>query len=221
MPGYHLASSEQKRIGPKYMCNSCGLLLREAVQAVCGHFYCFSCLPRNLFPNGPSKMTCVRDGEELTCTEVFPDNFMRREVQSLVVCCTFLDGGCKWKGEVRHLEDHMSSCGSVYLPCVYPDCETRVKRADLDVHLKKECKYRLETCGFCKSQINLNKMQLHHQQECPAYLTACEGCNRDDIPRGKLFQHQDPVMGDCDGILGPCPFSQIGCSNTGVYLLFQ
>lgn len=36
--------------------------------------------------------------------QVFPDNFMRREVHSFVVHCTFMDDGCKWKGEVRHLE---------------------------------------------------------------------------------------------------------------------
>ena len=48
MPGYLLAISEQERIGPKYMCSSCGLLLREAMQTGCGHFYCSSCLA-NLF----------------------------------------------------------------------------------------------------------------------------------------------------------------------------
>lgn len=36
--------------------------------------------------------------------KVFPDNFMRREVQAFVVNCTFEDEGCNWKGEVRHLE---------------------------------------------------------------------------------------------------------------------
>ena len=40
----------------------------------------------------------------LSCFQVFPDNFMRREVQAFVVHCTFMDDGCKWKGEVRHLE---------------------------------------------------------------------------------------------------------------------
>ena len=29
---------------------------------------------------------------------------MRREVQAFVVNCTFKDEGCRWKGEVRHLE---------------------------------------------------------------------------------------------------------------------
>lgn len=36
--------------------------------------------------------------------KVFPDKFMRREVQAFVVRCTFEDEGCIWKGEVRHLE---------------------------------------------------------------------------------------------------------------------
>lgn len=36
--------------------------------------------------------------------KVFPDNFMRREVQAFVVNCTFEDEGCNWRGEVRHLE---------------------------------------------------------------------------------------------------------------------
>ena len=36
--------------------------------------------------------------------KVFPDRFIRNEVQAFVVNCTFEDEGCCWKGEVRHLE---------------------------------------------------------------------------------------------------------------------
>ena len=48
MPGYNLGVSDKESIDPKYLCNSCGLLLREAMQTACGHFYCRSCLG-NLF----------------------------------------------------------------------------------------------------------------------------------------------------------------------------
>jgi len=34
----------------------------------------------------------------------------------------------------------------------------------------------------------------------------------------QLLQHQDPVIGDCDGVQGPCPFSQIGCPKTEVHV---
>lgn len=59
-------------------------------------------------------------------------------------------------------------------------------------------------------------MKLHHEKECPAYPVKCEKCSKDDIKRAKLTQHQDPFLGDCDGIQGPCPFSQIGCPETEV-----
>ncbi|CAH3182271.1 unnamed protein product [Porites lobata] len=213
MPGYNLATSDKEGIDPKYLCNSCGLLLREAMQTACGHFYCRSCLG-NLFKNGSFKMTCLQDKVELNQNEVFPDNFMRREVQAFVVNCTFKDEGCQWKGEVRNLEAHTNSCEFVRLPCVHPECGMLVKKADLPQHLETECKCRPETCGFCKKQISSNKLKLHQENECPAYPTVCEKCNKDGIPRAKLPEHQDPVVGDCDAVQGPCPFAQIGCSRT-------
>ena len=36
--------------------------------------------------------------------QIFPDNFMKREVLSLVVTCSNSPDGCKWKGEVRYIE---------------------------------------------------------------------------------------------------------------------
>ena len=36
--------------------------------------------------------------------QIFPDNFMKREVLSLVVTCPNSPDGCKWKGEVRYIE---------------------------------------------------------------------------------------------------------------------
>ena len=54
----------------------------------------------------------------------------------------------------------MSNCKFLKIPCVHPECGAQVKKADLTEHLEKECKCRLETCGFCKRQINLNKMKV-------------------------------------------------------------
>ena len=34
----------------------------------------------------------------------------------------------------------------------------------------------------------------------------------------QLTDHQSPILGDCKGMQGPCPFSQLGCSKTEVYL---
>ena len=37
----------------------------------------------------------------------------------------------------------------------------------------------------------------------------------------QLSDHQDPVVGDCDAVQGPCPFAQIGCSKTEVYKIID
>ena len=54
----------------------------------------------------------------------------------------------------------MNSCLFLKIPCVHLECGMQVKKADLTEHLEKECLCRLETCGFCKRQINLNKMKV-------------------------------------------------------------
>ena len=48
MPGYQIANPDRAKIDDKYFCTFCKLLLREAMQTSCGHFYCQSCLG-NLF----------------------------------------------------------------------------------------------------------------------------------------------------------------------------
>ena len=44
MPGYRLANPDRTKSDAKYFCSYCQLLLREAMQTSCGHFYCQSCL---------------------------------------------------------------------------------------------------------------------------------------------------------------------------------
>lgn len=33
-----------------------------------------------------------------------------------------------------------------------------------------------------------NLIQLHHEKECPAYPVVCDECNKDGIPRTKVFR---------------------------------
>ncbi|XP_067057973.1 TNF receptor-associated factor 2-like isoform X3 [Acropora muricata] len=215
MPGYKLCSSDQKSIGQKYLCNFCGFLLKDAMQTGCGHFYCKECLG-SLYINERNKMTCLQDQTEFLENEVFPDMFTRREVQSFVVHCTFVDDGCSWKGEIRNLEVHTSNCEYVKVSCVHTGCGAMVKKAFLPEHLKADCVFRLVTCELCNAQLVFNKLTEHQEKECRAYPVSCDKCSKEGIPRGKLTDHQNPILGDCEGIQGPCPFSQIGCSKTEV-----
>ncbi|KAJ7372400.1 hypothetical protein OS493_019852 [Desmophyllum pertusum] len=216
MPGYRIASLDKNAIEIKYFCSFCEQLLREAMQTNCGHFYCQSCLINLIQDRMSAMMVCLKDQKNLQPNEVFADKFMRREVLAIVVNCTFMDDGCIWKGEVRHLENHTNGCEFLKIPCVHPECGVLVKKADLTRHLENDCMYRLEKCELCQRQIVLVRMTQHQETECPAYPVVCDKCRKDGIPRGKLADHQNPILGDCDGVQGPCPFSQIGCSKTEV-----
>jgi len=103
-------------------------------------------------------MTCLQDQTEFLENEVFPDMFTRREVQSFVVHCTFVDDGCSWKGEIRNLEVHTSNCEYVKVSCVHAGCGAMVKKAFLPEHLKTDCAFRLVTCELCNAQLVFNKL---------------------------------------------------------------
>ncbi|XP_068695751.1 TNF receptor-associated factor 2-like [Montipora foliosa] len=215
MPGYQLANRDKSKIDAKYFCSYCGLLLRDAMQTSCGHFYCSSCLG-NLMDQVLMVMVCPVDKQQLRGNEVIADKFMRREVEAFVMFCTFEDDGCTWKGEVRHLEGHTSGCEYLKVPCVHPECDWTGEKALLPEHLEIECDFRLVPCEFCHSSVVSRKMKDHQDNECPVFPVDCNKCNIARIPRGKLADHQNPIMGDCEGMQGPCPFSQIGCSETEV-----
>lgn len=43
--GYRVCAEDLERIGVKYLCSSCGFVLRMAMQvAECGHMYCEECM---------------------------------------------------------------------------------------------------------------------------------------------------------------------------------
>ncbi|XP_015767596.1 PREDICTED: TNF receptor-associated factor 3-like isoform X3 [Acropora digitifera] len=216
MPGYQLANCDKSKIDKKYFCSFCELLVREAMQTTCGHLYCFSCLGNLRDRVLPLVLVCLVDKQQLQENEVFADNFMRREVASIVVSCISTKEGCPWKGEVRHLEAHTVGCDFQKVKCVHPECGILIKKTSLPHHLKNECEFRVVTCELCHSQVVFCKLKLHKENECPAYPIICDKCEKARIPRGKMADHQNPILGDCEKIEGPCPFSQIGCSKKEV-----
>ena len=92
----------------QHFCSSCEKIILLTVSLCCIHACTVSV---SLIENGNCKLLSLTSRTvfkacDVGCSspQVFPDNFMRREVMGSVVHCPFMDDGCKWKGEVRHLE---------------------------------------------------------------------------------------------------------------------
>ena len=56
----------------------------------------------------------------------------------------------------------------------------------------------------------------HVSKECQNFPIDCTLCDKKGIPRGKLREHHDPVVGECEGSQAVCPFVSMGCASREV-----
>jgi len=139
--------SMNSRIDPRYLCSLCGNILKDPVQTGCGHVYCNSCIQGLKRDDG--SFICSVDKTALKADQLFLDNFMKREVLSLVVACPNSSDGCKWRGEVRYIDKHCLSCPAQRQNCSNHNCRERVKRSELQRHVEHDCPYRSQLCPLC------------------------------------------------------------------------
>lgn len=75
---------------------------------------------------------CGRIGNNLSYYDFVGD----RDIQSLKAKCKNIDHGCKWEGDLRDLDGHVSKCTSEQVPCKYQTigCKAQVAKVDLQSH---------------------------------------------------------------------------------------
>ncbi|XP_031558395.1 TNF receptor-associated factor 2-like isoform X3 [Actinia tenebrosa] len=205
--GFRLSLQDLAEIGQKYLCNSCTFVLRDPVQTECGHHYCRSCLDFLLRKSSDAK--CLKDGNPLRKTLVFPDACIAREVLSFTVHCVYVEDGCTWTGEIRVLERHLEECPFVRVSCMFSSCGVLVKRSELAFHLENECSERAVTCNYCKMSIPFSKVKVHESTKCMSFPETCGLCMKTNIPREELKYHHD----ECEEVERECAFAPVGCKE--------
>ena len=96
-----------------------------------------------------------------------------REVLDLVVKCEKAREGCTWKGEIRSLDKHKSTCLHVPVPCPR-ECDVgSVLRGDLQSHLRDYCSQRDYKCPHCLQMGRYRERVTSHLQHCPMVPTEC------------------------------------------------
>ncbi|XP_038620575.1 TNF receptor-associated factor 6 [Tachyglossus aculeatus] len=183
----------------KYECPICLMALREAVQTPCGHRFCKACIVKSIRDAGHK---CPVDNEILLENQLFPDNFAKREILSLMVRCP--NEGCLMKMELRHLEDHQLLCDYAMVEC--PQCRISFQKNVLHDHLLQECSRRQVSCMNCALSMAFEDKE-YHDQNCPLASIVCEYCSTMLI-REQMPTHYDM---DCPTAPIPCTFSSFGC----------
>jgi len=169
MPGYPLSLHSKDTIDTRYLCALCGNILRDPVQTDCGHVYCSSCVQELKREDG--SFTCLVD--EKPFDKVFLDNFVKREVLSLIVACSNSKDGCLWKGEVRHSEKHLLSCPEEKQRCSNHNCPESIKRSELQRHVEEECSYRLQLCSLCGQSMTAAVLKVGVWERCVTATPLC------------------------------------------------
>ncbi|XP_062512481.1 TNF receptor-associated factor 6-B-like [Corticium candelabrum] len=196
------------RLSDRHTCPVCLLALREPTITKCGHLFCNDCW-RSLARRG--RIECPVCREEQNESEIFPNNYDKREIMSLKIYCDQQEKGCGWKGELRKRGTHNNTCGYVDVLCKH-GCGKMVMKKDMESHMKKTCMNRKVECRYCKTTVTFKYLNDHHTK-CEMFPVACEYCKQ-QVVRGEMNEHVSKD-GTCPNSPLECEFIEAGCQFIG------
>ena len=183
------------RVPPKYICNICQKVIREARLTVCcGQHFCDSCLQQ-------WQSTTAQKAQN-TCPHCRQPDFQSvlnkekmREINELRVRCVYRQGGCRWSGALEDLKQHLEqdSCGNVVVVCG-KGCRERMERQFVLEHLEKLRIGRRYTCEHCGHTASYGAIvgigcRFSHYDQCAQYPLDCPNdCGEKNIKRSSWSQ---------------------------------
>ena len=185
-------------------CLLCSSIAQQPQQTMCcGRIYCNACFNQHM----QSSNKCPKCQKNVTS---FTDLMSERRIKDLQVSCENKRNGCKWKGRLRELSDHVAQCELTTVQCRNTGCEMRCYRKLMEQHERDECLHRPYVCLHCDTQGPFNIISGEHLMTCTRVPIPCpnEGCS-EFIPRDSLVAHSEI----CPKQKVTCPYAPIGCSE--------
>ena len=136
-----------------------------------------------------------------------------RDIKSLKVYCDNKADGCKWDGELRSLEAHLTGCDFSFVSC--PNQCTDIGGQVVKVQIKElrkhnsKCPRRQHKCRHCQEIGEFMDITTIHLQKCPNLKVACpNGSCKKRLPRRDIASHRQ----ECPFEEVPCKYARIGCN---------
>ena len=132
-----------------------------------------------------------------------------QEIKSLKVMCSSSENGCGWVGELRTLDDHLTTCAYALLrctnECMEKGSEVKILRHELEQHLRK-CPNRQHQCPHCQDTGRYCDITTTHLDTCPKLEVPCPNSECTvSVVRCKLSYHRSK-----------CPFEEMTCKYAGI-----
>ena len=159
------------------------------------------------------------DGEPCPLCKEWPlktteDLFFKRKVLQLKIRCSNKPQGCQWVGELCDLDRHLKlgsvdgECRLVDVECPF-NCNSRIKRRELEEHKLNECQKRPFTCEHCDYESTYKGITVYHWPKCQRFPKICPNkCSEMTIERRFLQRH---LKEECPLQEIECEFSYAGC----------
>ena len=135
-----------------------------------------------------------------------------QEIKSLKVMCSNYENGCGWVGELRSLDNHLTTCEYALIcctnECMENDEEVKILRHELEQHLRK-CPNRQHQCPHCKDAGRYCDITTTHLDTCPKLEVPCPNseCTLSVICC-KLSYHRSKCPFEVT-----CKYAGIGCKE--------
>ena len=193
-------------------CPVCLQILRDPYQvSCCGYSFCRACIERIKTTNKPCP-TCKEEK-----FDTFRDKRLRRSLCGCVVFCNHKQEGCKWKGELGQLDNHLNlspqpdkqleGCEYSEIECIY--CSELTKRCNINVHQTDHCPKRPFSCEYCHSyESHYEDVINNHWPVCGYHPVQCPNECGTFPQRQALDNH---VTSDCPKTVIDCDFHYVGC----------
>ncbi|XP_011403170.1 PREDICTED: TNF receptor-associated factor 2-like [Amphimedon queenslandica] len=162
---------------------------------------------------------CVGNLKEKACPmckaikyETLINKSHQRAITSLKIHCSNKEKGCKWTGEVKQLETHLSltkgNCQYESYNCKHK-CGSSHSRIALTSHENYSCTKRPIVCHFCKKYSStFDEVTRVHHEVCSQYPVRCPNDCGASVKRIVLDTH---VSTNCPQRKVQCEFVGIGC----------
>ena len=146
---------------------------------------------------------------------------LERTLKELEVWCSYKNEGCKCRGKLRKLKEHLdqdpspdnqlNGCEFVAVECTHK-CGEWFQRRHIATHQNEQCKKRPCSCDYCRDYASTFEDVVGvHIPQCGKYPVACPNdCNVYKMERQDLEGH---LRDKCPLALVDCPFNYAGCET--------
>ena len=139
-----------------------------------------------------------------------PNYPIEREIESLHIYCTNKEKGCKWKGELNDINNHLGDsrgCRFEEVMCSNK-CGKMIQRQYLTSHVETECSHRKVNCQYCHDTGEHQFIEGRHKEECPKLPLPCPNkCEVGSVPREDMEAHRK----ECPLEMIQCEYYSVGC----------